>query len=422
MPDPELHEAGGLYTVDWVDEQVRILIDRVQEHRDGRIGVQILIETTAPGITPRLADEHVNINAGRTRSALAKDLEQKYPLEESETASRGWEYIVESTCSMVLEHLRVGEPAVRLSLTSAAPVRWILNPLIADRKPTILYGPGGSGKSYFALFVAMLVQNEVGSQPLNLFPSEQRNVLYLDWETDREDTEARASLISDGLGIPHLDPPLYRRCYSPLADDLSAISRIVSENDVGLVIVDSVAPACGGELGKEEVALRFYAAYRKLDVPGLLIGHVSKAEARAKRGGATPFGSVFFENIARLTWELRVRKDGEADLTEAGIFLRKTNITRRATPPIGFSLSVTDTQATFSSYSVPDGFGDEQSQPATIRDLLGREGAQTVKDVAEYLEVPQNQSRTILNRMRQQNEVAKHPDGRWGLVARNTSG
>ena len=95
-------------------------------------------------------------------------------------------------------------------------------------------------------------------------------------------------------GHPELEKsePLYRRCHQPLADDLPAIQRIVSQSHIRLIIIDSLAIAAGGELERPETATRIFAAIRALRVSTLTVAHPQK-----KPEDKTIFGSVLHEPL-----------------------------------------------------------------------------------------------------------------------------
>ena len=71
------------------------------------------------------------------------------------------------------------------------------------------------------------------------------------------------------------------------------------------LVIDSIVPACGGaDPTKPEAASRYAAALEFIGLPALSLGHVTKADALTY-----PFGSVFFHNLARVTWSLQRKGD-----------------------------------------------------------------------------------------------------------------
>jgi hypothetical protein len=240
--------------------------------------------TTAPGYSPHLSFGQLNLSAMRTRSEFSTRLKKLYP-------EANWDEIMETVCVHGLRHLRQGEPVLRLSQSADVPVpQPRLAPIIYENQPTVLFGPGGIGKSYLALFFAMLVEHG-GSEAG--FCGTPGPALYLDYESDHTDLLGRAKRIRGGhskfVGVE----PLYRRCHMSLADDLVATQRLVADSGVKFLVVDSLAAACGAELERAETAIRFFNALRSLRVSSLTLAHVAKnAEEKSI------YGSVFFSNFA----------------------------------------------------------------------------------------------------------------------------
>src|SRR5208283_3679689 len=121
--------------------------------------------------------------------------------------------------------------------------------------------------------IATLVQfNYPGivSKECGFIPS-AANVLYLDWEASFEDHQRRVWLIKKGLGISSEETFLYRFCSAPLTNDINSVQRIVSENDIGLVIIDSQMAAAGYGPDAAQVSSQFYNAIRSLKCTTLTI-------------------------------------------------------------------------------------------------------------------------------------------------------
>lgn len=75
--------------------------------------------------------------------------------------------------------------------------------------------------------------------------------------------------------------------------------------DLDYVVIDSIVTACGGSDRMDPGTVALYAgALELLGIPVLSLGHVTKADDLRY-----PFGSVFWHNLARVTWSLH--KDGE---------------------------------------------------------------------------------------------------------------
>jgi hypothetical protein len=115
---------------------------------------------------------------------------------------------------------------------------------------------------------------------------------------------------------------------------LPDLVQIVKEEDIKLVIVDSVIPALGADPKESQEVVEFFLALRRIQNIGasyLLLTHVPKHE-RNSQSTSTPIGSVFFENFPRLTWELRSVPTEE--MISMALFPAKTNVGK--VEPLGF--------------------------------------------------------------------------------------
>ena len=154
-----------------------------------------------------------------------------------------------------------------------------------------------------------------------LYP-EHSNVLYLDYEVDQQDMTNRFHALCEGLGVQAPDLH-YRNQFVSVAKDEDRIRDIVAELDIGFVIIDSAAAACGGEPENASIAAQYWNSLSSLGCTTLTIAHVSKAEAH-ERGTSTPYGSVFWRNYARNAWE--IKKNNTSNKLETHFGLTQTKI------------------------------------------------------------------------------------------------
>ena len=201
----------------------------------------------------------------------------------------------------------------------ADTLQYHVDPFLIRNQHNLLYGDGGLGKSWFALYLASLVCT--GSPHGKLYP-EHSNVLYLDYEVDQQDMTNRFHALCEGLGVQAPDLH-YRKQFVSVAKDEDRIRDIVAELDIGFVIIDSAAAACGGEPENASIAAQYWNSLSSLGCTTLTIAHVSKAEAH-ERGTSTPYGSVFWRNYARNAWE--IKKNNTSNKLETHFGLTQTKI------------------------------------------------------------------------------------------------
>lgn len=172
-------------------------------------------------------------------------------------------------------------------------------PLFLDRLDplghTILYGTGGAGKGTLA------------SEWIRRLADEGARVLIVDYENHPDEWARRLSGLGAGVltdRVLHVAPfaPGWQLSRGPIwaqAPDLYELARAWGAT---YIVVDSIVPACGAiDPLKPEAAGQYAAALERIGLPVLSLAHVTKAEQVAY-----PFGSVFWHNLARLTWSLQV--------------------------------------------------------------------------------------------------------------------
>lgn len=205
---------------------------------------------------------------------------------------------------------RENGPLVPLSAIDRSPAP----PLVIDRIDsdghTILYGTGDVGKGTIASsWIAQLVASG-------------KKVLILDYENHPNEWARR-------IGALLRDPDLDRQVWwagplrhdwpgrrGPIWDQAKSIRKFIETDAIDMVVVDSIVPACGGADVMEPGAPGRYAgALQYLGVPVLSIAHVTKADELRY-----PFGSVFWHNLARVTWSLNRAAGGRLELVN-----RKSN-------------------------------------------------------------------------------------------------
>ncbi len=329
--------------------------------------------------------------------------------------STSWLEWLTTRIAVVVHDVRQPKPLVFLqTLEPENAPTYLVDPLLPWKVPTILYADGSSGKSLLALALAAAVRTQVPLPGLTV--QQPGDVLYLDWETTPEVQARRLRDLTRGLDLPSVPPIAYRCMTRGLPAELEGIqAQLAQLAQPRLLIIDSLAPACGGDPETADSILRFFEALRVLNLTTLVLAHVSKADADLP-SGTRPFGSVFSWNLARSVWQLypKPREGGDADLVLA-LFHRKSNDTPLAAP-IGLRFCFSPTAIAL----VAQELDEELARPSSLtRRILVtlRRGAQSAAELAMLLEASEASIERLLRRLRQQGKVARLEDGRWGLVA-----
>ncbi len=320
-----------------------------------------------------------------------------------------WKELIEIVCVETLRKHRAGEPSVELTgfLDELKPVKYLLEPLILEGCPTIIFGDGGSGKSLLALLVSYLV--ELPHEALGFkTKDEPTKVLYLDYESTRQDIQERWTKLIAGFGHPEATPINYLQCFRPIADMVEQVRNELQRTGCKLIVIDSLLLAAGGNINDSDSASRFYAALRELGVTSLAIAHNAKSEVVQNK---TVFGSVFFQNLARSVWECRAEPEVTNDELINSIKCVKANNTAKG-QVMGFKFTFSDKAIKVATKSLEDTMLCNQLPlVAQISSILRLKPAKSAT-LAEMLGKPENTIRSILSRNNKR--FVKLPTGEWG--------
>ncbi len=394
---PEIEFNAGIYKLTWPLSGILVRVDRLRTEKENITG-EVTIETTVHG---HIHQARLNLTSTVTRNTLAKTLTKR-------VSEVDWYSVIEITCVEVLKIERQGEPALSiLDVQETSAIKYQLDPLLVADAPTIVYGYGGSGKSFLGSLCAILIQS--GKEFEGLKPR-QGNVLYLDYETTIEEISGRIRRLSRGLGI---SPPniLYRNSVHPLASEVEEIQRLVIDRNIDYIILDSMGMACGGEPEKADVIIRTFGALRSLRKGVMVIDHLNKD------GGL--FGSIYKMNYSRCAWELRGVENSHEDTITTTLKHTKANNARKRQVPLALSLRFDGFNKRIIPASVNPAtdphLAEELPLKLRIRQMLA-DKPMFANELAEEMGGNFNSIRTTLNRCPEFEKVrgGSH-DGKWTL-------
>jgi hypothetical protein len=189
---PRLDREGLGYVYTRPAQCIALHVDYLSPGRE-EVSAEITVRVALPGVREHLHQGRLRLDSTTQKRELVKYLSEIAPVVPI------WREIVEECCSGVLHAVREGEPFVR---TGRLPAREkevpVIDPLLSAGKPTLVYGPGGNGKSYLA--VACCVAVELGTHTLAGMAVQPGRALYVDWEDSRETLDERIKLVAKGLG------------------------------------------------------------------------------------------------------------------------------------------------------------------------------------------------------------------------------
>lgn len=293
------------------------------------VDVRVRCSVEVPGRVSKAFVQRMNILSASAREGFARQLKESF------SGTKSWPLVVSQACEILESAVKKqleGQDFVEQAFTDT---EYLLRPFIEDKAINILFGEGGTGKTYISLRMGLSIAlgyNFLGSEPLK-----QTNVLFIDYENNYNTWASRTTKLLNGIaGLMPQDREIARERLIyfnagglPLYDIKYDIMAMIRKRNVGLVIVDSAALACGAEPEQADVANKLINALNKLGVAVLLIAHETKNTDNKKK---TPFGSVFFYNGARNIWNVDNNQEQDDNVIHVGLFHRKSNNERKSSP------------------------------------------------------------------------------------------
>lgn len=409
---PLFERHGNVMQFEFEQDGFVITLDQFHESR-GELKATVRVHATAEGIPYGVvAWATVSLSSVRSRSELERECRSRqshFPwgmafLYCFEQADREW---------------RAGEPIIDLASVKPPKTQpFLVRPILPKALTTVIFAAGGAGKTTLARALALHVRTG-RRMPGGIEPCEQTDVLILDWEANQDEHARDLAALSIGMGLPNVPRIQYRQCFRPLYEEVDRLAAEVSRLRVGLVIIDSLAPATGDNPLDSGAATRTMNAIRQLGATALVIAHLTKADASNGLAAGTIFGSVFYHNLARSVWELKAAGDDTNQSTRnLALFHRKANTGPLVRRPIGLRLVYSDLSTTVEAAPIDLDSPLSGGLSVTERIRLAlRRGPLTVTDLEDELAISANSIRPALNRMRDAVRVGDASRGGRGNVS-----
>ncbi len=399
-------------------ELLRVQITNIYPHRSGEIsGVVKAICNIAS--RNQIFSYVVSFNKSMSFARFAKGFLQDTGLSAFKTDINIPEYIRQK----VYKYLQESQIVDLANIQSKRP-SWLFEPFIYTSSPILLYAPKANGKTLLGCFISLMLENF--ELPYK-FKRVCSRVLYLDWESFPNELKSKMDSIiefyqkkGDAIGDPSY--PFYARCIYPLPHIMSQVRKKIIENDIKLIIIDSLVPALGGNINDAHMAGEFFGMIREINSLGaavLVFTHVAKQNMDSSNDNYTWLGSVMFGNFARMVWAVKSEIiDNELYMT---LTCRYNNYASCPKPlDIVFSfaqdgeishIKVLSKTENFSMMSIPD----------RITHIL-KDGAKTLSVITEEVfgeDTPKykNRIKVTLNRLKKKGIIVNTNDNKWGLKA-----
>jgi|TARA_R110000824_G_scaffold351725_2_gene538759 archaellum biogenesis ATPase FlaH len=329
-----------------------------------------------------------------------------------------WDRILEYICVTVITGYREGEETVNLAETDMPIDKGnLITPIIPLGEPSLIFGEGGSGKSILSLWLANIVTQGVQTDWISAI---KKNVLYIDYETNRSEYLVRNNKLANGMGLESPSAIYYRRTQEPMIAIAEIIRAEIQKRDIGFVVVDSAAMACGAEPESAKATTDYYKAIRSFgeDITVLTLAHTTKAETEKK----TPFGSAFWTYYARSVWEIKRIDSDKSNQQNIGLYHRKVNNTQLH-EPIGYQVKYLSNEINVNGFDITDSTTMNAEIPLIKRIynyLREADNHKTVNDIVAELEIPEKKRGSVSAMMSRDIGIAKnikhYGDGLYGVI------
>ena len=339
----EWDRAGDEFTFTWRGLGLGVVVSNIRESRDHDLVARVEpFELFDEEMRPLAAGTKANLETARGKGELVTAFNRRRDLSDPQF-ELSWGDIIETVAGVTTREYRKGSPFVDLAAVDVPDdLPYLLYPYLPLGEPTLFFGDGASAKSMLMMLLALSVRTGV-QIPNCRPPSERGNVAYLDFETVAESQARRLGRVAAGLDFAEMPGGIYyRKCWRPLTEEADKLAVDIKRFKVRLVIVDSLAWACGNDPNDAGVAIRTMAAIRALGVTAAVVAHIPKADRADASASHGPTGSVFFSNAVRSSWEVRSAPTSNPEIIRQALYHRKANDDRRESYPLGQEIKFAD--------------------------------------------------------------------------------
>ena len=322
MSKPIVQATGSKIYLTWEDDGIKMTVRKISDKSTTGLSGEVLIEYLPSKIMGTNLGNHlmirkINLTSQQSLNTIIKALKEMT----DDYFEIDWSRIMEQLVVNVSKYKGGNFESIKIgNIPVINEEKHYVFPFIRKNAINIIYGAGGSGKSYLSVFLGLLVQSGKSYAGLN---PDQGNVLYLDWESEEQDLNERLKGIKEGMAIAHPSIKetefLYYRCKDKFVNEEDTIADMIVENDIKLIIVDSFGGALAGEINDADASMQLANSLRSLGVTVLGIDHVSKSNSDS------PIGTVYKVNLARNLWSVNSRLDEIKNEMEVVLKHTKTN-------------------------------------------------------------------------------------------------
>jgi hypothetical protein len=382
--------SEGRYTLTYSALGLVFIASHLRRERHLDLHGELTVTTTLAGaktVDGVLSSSNLNFSSQQSRTRMATFLATR-----SGAPELDWLGALEALCWKVTRGEEEGTPVQALSDVALPPPETTLEPvaglkLVAD-EPTILYGDGGTGKSYVALWIAV----KLCAQGVN--------VLYVDFEFSAAQHRVRLQKLCGPDPLPGARLQ-YVRCVNALVVEQPRLEAAIHQHQIGFCVFDSIVFGLNGPPESAEIAAAYFRAVRALGVGSLHLAHTTKQSAHDSQQAEKPFGSAYFHNGARATYLVQRAPTGpNPAVVELSLTNKKAN-TGPLLPPVGLCLAFTEDRTQITTFDVADSPDLSGALPIwrRVKALVATGRGLTITELATELDVPAGSVSKAVTRM-----------------------
>lgn len=327
LEPPTMTPGGTGIKFAWHDLNIEVIVSRMEESSSYGLVAQIEIRTqNIPGIPKYLyGPVDVSIKNGQQLASLVSQCE-------SRMSGPPWRQMITDMARLAISNFSTGPDWTLLrDAPRTRDYGFAHKPLLLQKQPTLWFASGGGLKSYLAL--ALAVSMETGIDIGLGEPAARNHVAYLDWEWDINQHARRLDTLMSpedqeryGVNV------MYRNCGGrTLRKQVDELKRLINDEGITYVIIDSAAPACGRASDNDDVVM-FFQALSQLQVGSLILAHVTKSDRQSGDDVSMAFGGVQWENQARSTWHLKKMQTEDSPYADVTLTHHKINAGSKQAP------------------------------------------------------------------------------------------
>ncbi len=242
---PQAWSEQGIFTLQW--EHVLVDLDFVTTDRHGETHAEIAIYWSDPTDPLAMLRTRLNLLSMSAVDRLANALAKRTP-----DLRLDWRRMLDHAVRWTMEEYRRGDPGLLLRDAPDLPIgsELLTDPALLEADGlSILFGDGGTGKSWIGLALAASLQ--AGESLISgIEVTAAHRVGYIDWEWSARRHKRRLLQLT-GPDMPDI---AYIRCSRSLHEERDRLRRWVRYFGIDYAIVDSVGLACGAEPESAEIA------------------------------------------------------------------------------------------------------------------------------------------------------------------------